>query len=448
MRARGTDDPTAGSREHVPLRLDLGAALEAARQLRAKPHRLEQVELEPARDDLAGDRVAGIEPGKRLGKQPERLVGVGRALAEAVGELDDVPGGGGRVQVVAQAEMGVLERARGDDVERAADRQHELNVAERLEPATDPRARPPHALGDHLELPEARREDGQHAVGLAELHRAQDDRLGLVDARPRAHRRNLLHRCIILTDALPRATSAMTRLVEEVGYPSAVDIRTEFTQILTDIETEMSDVLNERTGPARPLYEMLAYHLGLDPNAPQRGGKRIRPLLGVLAYQSLGGDYQQGPSRRRGARARAQLQPRPRRHRGRRPRAPAPAHALGAVGHPGRDQRRRCALRTQPARPVSAPRRRGLRRPTRARPHEDLRRDLPGAVRGAVPRHQLRAPRRRHRRGVLRDDRQEDRRAARRIGHGRGDPGRRRHRGPRGLPAVRLRPRHGLPDGR
>jgi len=83
----------------------------------------------------------------------------------------------------------------------------------------------------------------------------------------------------------------MTRLVEEVGYPSAVDIRTEFTQILTDIETEMSDVLDERTGPARPLYEMLAYHLGLDPNAPQQGGKRIRPLLGLLAYQSLGGDY-------------------------------------------------------------------------------------------------------------------------------------------------------------
>jgi geranylgeranyl diphosphate synthase, type I len=82
----------------------------------------------------------------------------------------------------------------------------------------------------------------------------------------------------------------MTRLVEEVGYPSDVDIRTEFTQILTDIETEMSDVLNERTGPARPLYEMLSYHLGLD-GAGSRGGKRIRPLLGLLAYQSLGGDY-------------------------------------------------------------------------------------------------------------------------------------------------------------
>jgi geranylgeranyl diphosphate synthase type I len=69
-----------------------------------------------------------------------------------------------------------------------------------------------------------------------------------------------------------------------------VDITTEFTQILTDIETEMSDVLAERGGHARPLYEMLAYHLGIDGEGG-RGGKRIRPLLGVLAFQSLGGDY-------------------------------------------------------------------------------------------------------------------------------------------------------------
>jgi geranylgeranyl diphosphate synthase, type I len=84
--------------------------------------------------------------------------------------------------------------------------------------------------------------------------------------------------------------NAMTRLVEEVGYPSPVDIRTEFTQIVSDIEAEMSAVLNERGGHARPLYEMLAYHLGVD-GQEGRGGKRIRPLLGVLAYQSLGGDY-------------------------------------------------------------------------------------------------------------------------------------------------------------
>ena len=82
----------------------------------------------------------------------------------------------------------------------------------------------------------------------------------------------------------------MTRLIEEVRYPSAVDIRTEFSQIVADIEAEMSSVLAERDGHARPLYEMLAYHLGVDGSGASRG-KRIRPLLGVLAYQSLTGDY-------------------------------------------------------------------------------------------------------------------------------------------------------------
>ncbi|MGH2380332.1 MAG: polyprenyl synthetase family protein [Candidatus Limnocylindria bacterium] len=82
----------------------------------------------------------------------------------------------------------------------------------------------------------------------------------------------------------------MTRLLEEVGYPSGVDIRTEFSHILADIENEMSGVLDERQGHARSLYDMLAYHLGLDGESGPRG-KRMRPLLGALAYQSLTGDY-------------------------------------------------------------------------------------------------------------------------------------------------------------
>lgn len=82
----------------------------------------------------------------------------------------------------------------------------------------------------------------------------------------------------------------MTRLLEEVGYPSDVDIRAEFTRLLTDIEREMSEVIDERGGHARPLYEMLTYHLGLDGVDGPRG-KRMRPLLGLLAYQSLTGDY-------------------------------------------------------------------------------------------------------------------------------------------------------------
>jgi geranylgeranyl pyrophosphate synthase len=75
----------------------------------------------------------------------------------------------------------------------------------------------------------------------------------------------------------------MARLLESVGYPSAVDIRSEFTHLLGEIEDEMRAVLSEHDGPTHPLYEMLAYHLGLDePSGPR--GKRIRPLLGLLAY--------------------------------------------------------------------------------------------------------------------------------------------------------------------
>jgi len=78
----------------------------------------------------------------------------------------------------------------------------------------------------------------------------------------------------------------------EVGYASDVDIRAEFTRLVSDIETEMRSVLAERDGHTRPLYQMLAYHLGLDSVDGPRG-KRLRPLLGLLAYQSLGGDYRE-----------------------------------------------------------------------------------------------------------------------------------------------------------
>ncbi|HEX2221355.1 MAG TPA: polyprenyl synthetase family protein [Candidatus Limnocylindria bacterium] len=69
-----------------------------------------------------------------------------------------------------------------------------------------------------------------------------------------------------------------------------MDVRTEFSQLLSEIESEMRSVLEERDGRARPLYEMLAYHLGLDqPDGPR--GKRVRPLLGLLAYRALTGDH-------------------------------------------------------------------------------------------------------------------------------------------------------------
>ena len=69
-----------------------------------------------------------------------------------------------------------------------------------------------------------------------------------------------------------------------------MDIRTEFTDLLAEIEDEMRMVLGEHDGHARPLYEMLAYHLGLDSPEATRG-KRVRPLVGLLAYQALTNDY-------------------------------------------------------------------------------------------------------------------------------------------------------------
>ena len=69
-----------------------------------------------------------------------------------------------------------------------------------------------------------------------------------------------------------------------------VDIQTEFSQLIEEIEAEMRSILEEHRGPARPLYTMLAYHLGLD-GSDGSAGKRIRPLLGLIVYRALGGDY-------------------------------------------------------------------------------------------------------------------------------------------------------------
>ena len=70
-----------------------------------------------------------------------------------------------------------------------------------------------------------------------------------------------------------------------------MDIRNEFNDLLLEIEAEMESVISEQDGHARPLYEMLSYHLGLDQVGGSRG-KRMRPLLGLLAFKALGGDYQ------------------------------------------------------------------------------------------------------------------------------------------------------------
>jgi geranylgeranyl diphosphate synthase type I len=60
--------------------------------------------------------------------------------------------------------------------------------------------------------------------------------------------------------------------------------------LIADTEAEILRVIDaaedERT---HTLYEMVRYHLGLDREAAR--GKRLRPLLGLLAYEAIAGDH-------------------------------------------------------------------------------------------------------------------------------------------------------------
>jgi geranylgeranyl pyrophosphate synthase len=89
--------------------------------------------------------------------------------------------------------------------------------------------------------------------------------------------------------------------------------------LIADTEAEILAVIDaaedENTGA---LYEMVRYHMGLDRDAPR--GKRLRPLLGLLAYMSLAGDYRAAlPG------AVAVMTVAPRRRRARRSARPSPA---------------------------------------------------------------------------------------------------------------------------
>jgi geranylgeranyl diphosphate synthase type I len=60
--------------------------------------------------------------------------------------------------------------------------------------------------------------------------------------------------------------------------------------LIADTEAEILRLVGDRDPSTRGVYEMIRYHLGLDGSgAPS--GKRIRPLLGLLAYASIAGDH-------------------------------------------------------------------------------------------------------------------------------------------------------------
>jgi geranylgeranyl diphosphate synthase type I len=60
--------------------------------------------------------------------------------------------------------------------------------------------------------------------------------------------------------------------------------------LIADTESEILRLVADRDPSTAGVYEMARYHLGLDgPGSPS--GKRMRPLLGLLAYASIAGDY-------------------------------------------------------------------------------------------------------------------------------------------------------------
>jgi geranylgeranyl diphosphate synthase, type I len=61
--------------------------------------------------------------------------------------------------------------------------------------------------------------------------------------------------------------------------------------MLADTEAEILRIVGPRDDATAGVYEMIRYHLGLDGSDGPRG-KRMRPLLGLLAYASIAGDHQ------------------------------------------------------------------------------------------------------------------------------------------------------------
>jgi geranylgeranyl diphosphate synthase, type I len=65
----------------------------------------------------------------------------------------------------------------------------------------------------------------------------------------------------------------------------------DLAELIADTEGEIARLVRDRDPSTYGLYEMVRYHLALDGSGAS-GGKRMRPLLGLLAYASIAGDHQ------------------------------------------------------------------------------------------------------------------------------------------------------------
>jgi geranylgeranyl diphosphate synthase, type I len=65
----------------------------------------------------------------------------------------------------------------------------------------------------------------------------------------------------------------------------------ELAELIAATEDEILSLVRDRDPSTHGVYEMVRYHLGLD-GSGGAAGKRMRPLLGLLAYASITGRYE------------------------------------------------------------------------------------------------------------------------------------------------------------
>src|SRR6266540_6209039 len=75
------------------------------------------------------------------------------------------------------------------------------------------------------------------------------------------------------------------------GKMARISTDLDVARLIAATEDEILRVVRDRDPSTQGLYHMVRYHLGLDGSGAP-AGKRIRPLLGLLAYASIAGGYE------------------------------------------------------------------------------------------------------------------------------------------------------------
>ena len=81
-----------------------------------------------------------------------------------------------------------------------------------------------------------------------------------------------------------------TRFVYTRATMTTISPDIDLAALIADTEAEIVRLVADRDPSTHGLYEMVRYHLALDGSGAS-GGKRIRPLLGLLAYHSIAGEH-------------------------------------------------------------------------------------------------------------------------------------------------------------